>query len=153
VDVRTAFDPNSWDGDFEELLGMEAQFFADQGLAQETFDSKYEAFLAGFFLGNPSTEPGGRPASVAVPPAVSEADLERILALLDEEYETETVGETLMLLAREGLIEWNGEWRSRRPVWVATPKGDLVVRELARRGIALPHANDDIVADTDSRGG
>jgi hypothetical protein len=41
----------------------------------------------------------------------------------DDEGREETTAESLAVLRRDGLIEWNGQYRNGQPVRVATTKG------------------------------
>jgi len=45
------FDPDSWDGDAEELKGHEEILSSNYELSEQTFASKHDAFNAGLFLG------------------------------------------------------------------------------------------------------
>lgn len=49
--MPTAFDPNTWYGDTEELLPFIELLAESADLCEETFLSKQEAFCAGLWLG------------------------------------------------------------------------------------------------------
>ena len=45
------FDPAAWEGDPDELGGVQERLANDPELCDSTFGSRYEAFTAGLYLG------------------------------------------------------------------------------------------------------
>lgn len=54
------FDPDSWEGDFDELQPFQDELAYSEDLC-ETFYSKREAFAAGLYLGRIDAEQGPDP--------------------------------------------------------------------------------------------
>lgn len=52
-----AFDPDTWEGDFDELAPWRDLLVDDDALCDVTFSSKEEAFRAGLYLGEIGNQP------------------------------------------------------------------------------------------------
>jgi hypothetical protein len=48
---RVPFDPDAWDGEYQELTGIRDELVIDPELCERTFCSKQEAFAAGLLIG------------------------------------------------------------------------------------------------------